>query len=107
MMVFLFILGVAFQTLLTSDLRFGSLQQSEMIAFYLAKSGMEYYSNEGIPVEPVSIPRHDKRRFCIITQDPGTSDVTFKGIVTDPSGKVIAQRIIVAPGGDLGAWYER
>jgi len=107
MMVFLLILGLAFETVITMDLHFAARQESKAAAFFLARASMEYYLHEGIPKTPLHIPMNDPHHICLIQQDPVSRDLTFHSTMTDASERVVAECILIAPGGDTIHWIQR
>ncbi|MFH0803307.1 MAG: pilus assembly PilX N-terminal domain-containing protein [bacterium] len=105
--VILLILGLSFLNLLSADYYFAGRQKMSIQAFYLAQSGMEYFKATGKLSEKLSIPPSNNNQLCRIQRDEATGDLIFKGIISGTDNKIIAQRIIIAPGGDLEKWYEK
>lgn len=103
---FLFILGSYMQNTILFDLHFLAVQKAREEAFYLAKAGMEYYANNGIPGEPISVPLEDPRHTCEIMEE-ADGDLTFRGIVKDGGMRIIAERTLVVPHGVAESWFER
>lgn len=109
--VFLFILGIFFLTFIDRDVFFASKQQSNMDAYFLTRSGMEYYQATGLPANigdppvTIQIPQgNNQRTVTIALQSSG--DIIFTGITRSISGQVKAKRTLVAPGGNIDNWYE-
>ncbi len=103
----LLILGISFMNLLSADYYFAGQQKMSIQAFYLAQSGMEYYKTTGRLCEKVCVPQSRENAFFSISRDKETDDLVFTGIICGSEKKILAQRIIIAPGGDLERWYEK
>lgn len=110
--VFLLILGMAFLTFIERDIFFASHQAASQDAYFLARSGMEYFRATGLPANPgdaaqtIQIPIGNPQRVAVI-QRPLSGDLIVTGRVYGALGIVRAERTLVAPGGSLANWYER
>ncbi len=105
----LFVQGLAYLNFTCTDYQFSGRMANEERAFYLAWSGMQYYAVQGIPAP-------DSSGVCSLAVDDGQhqcrfqkqgSDLVFVGVVENDRGKIIAERDLIAPGGNLQQWYER
>ena len=110
--VFLLVIGLAFLTFIERDVRFASRQDRQAQAYYLALSGFRYYERRcgsflANPQQTEAVPPGDTRRFFEVTYDPVGRTVTSRGYIVNSVGQVIGQRILVAPGGNIGEFYDQ
>ncbi|MCL5774430.1 MAG: hypothetical protein M1536_08680 [Firmicutes bacterium] len=111
--VIILILGLSFLSILVTDYKLSGHQRDNAACFYLARAGMEAYLAMGkLPdVDPESnerrvyIPPDSKTSYCVISNNNG--DLSFRGTISDLTGRVNARRVLIAPGGNLDAWYEK
>lgn len=106
---FLLVIGLGFLTMVQRDYSFGRQQQVRQQAFFLAQSGLDFYRQRpalftaNAPLE-FGVPNSDTdRRFEVTLLSDGT--VRSRGIVKS-HGKVLGERILIAPGGDFSAVYD-
>ena len=105
--VVLLVIGLAFLGFISNDYFFSGKLHNNTRAFYLAWAGMQYYTAQGLPAADsqgnLTLQLQDSQHLCIVV--PGTN-LTFRGLVTDGYGRVLAERDLIAPGGNLSLWYE-
>ncbi len=108
-----FMLAVAYLSLLERDSRLASRQNAEVVARQLAHAGLEAYGAGAVtfpidkPDEPVTYKAgdDDPRNVIRLVRDPVNRKTTITGAVTDGSGRVVAQHTLIVPGDQLEAWY--
>lgn len=98
-----------------ADYRFSAREEQRVRAFYLARSGMEYFAAENVlpPEDPVTkehrlyLPEGQRDEYCIVSPDSKTGGYVYTGIIAGSDGKAIMKRSLVCPKGDIYTWYER
>lgn len=110
--VFCLILGLAFLTFIDRDVFFAGAQQAGMEAYFLAQCGIEYFRVTGEPVAPppssttIQVPVGNPQRTATVEKRL-SGDLVFTGRVLGGGGTVRAERVIIAPGGNLANVYEK
>jgi len=103
------ILAVSYLLVSSSDYRIAVREEWGIRAFYLARSGLEYYSVNSSAFSP-----GDRKRLEI-EGDTGRqlfeikvteNDVISTGIIASDSGSEVLRRALKAPQGDIRRWYE-
>lgn len=121
-MMFLFVVGIAFATMVQMDYQFGAVQQNGQQAYLLAESGLEYYkarSGDFTPPSPGSVtkeygvPAGDTIHRFKVTKVLPSGDIISQGIIykrfvsnNNPGNKILVSRTIIAPGGNFSKQYD-
>ena len=114
-MMFLFVVGIAFATMVQMDYQFGALQQRSVQAYLLAQSGLEYYKarpgefnppNPGQDSKEYGMPAGDTTHHFKVTKVLPSGDIISQGIIYKASGQIYVARTIVAPGGNFSRQYD-
>ncbi|MBS2039288.1 hypothetical protein JST97_30165 [bacterium] len=114
-MMFLFVVGIAFATMVQMDYQFGALQQQGQQAYLLAESGLEYYKarstlfnppNPGSVTKEYGVPAGDATHHFKVTKVLPSGDIISQGIIYKAPGKIYVTRTIIAPGGNFSKQYD-
>ena len=114
-MMFLFVVGIAFATMVHMDYQFGALAQQSQQAYLLAQSGLEYYkarpsdfspANPGSDSKEYGLPAGDATHHFKVTKVLPSGDIISQGIIYKAPGKIYVSRTIVAPGGNFSKQYD-
>lgn len=104
----LLVVGLGFLGFTGNDYFFSGRLHNNTRAFYLAWAGMQYYTVQGMPAPDAqgrnTLQIDDPQHLCTVVQQDG--NLTFCGQVTDGYGRILCERDLVAPGGNLALWYE-
>ncbi len=114
-MMFLFVVGIAFATMVQMDYQFGALAQQSQQAYLLAQSGLEYYkarpadfspANPGQISKEYGLPAGDATHCFKVTKVLPSGDIISQGIIYKAPGKIYVSRTIVAPAGNFSKQYD-
>lgn len=106
--VVLLVIGLGYLGFTSNDYLFSGRLHNSTRAFYLAWAGLQYYQAEGLPKKDVNgncvLTVDDAQHLCRLEQQGST--LVFRGQISDGYGRILAERVLVAPGGNLSQWYE-
>jgi hypothetical protein len=107
--VVMLVVGLGYLGFTGNDYVFAGKMHNNTRAFYLAYAGLQYYSVSGMPAADDSglniLVVDDVQHFCRVEKQ-GNGDIAFHGEVTDGYGRLLAERVLIAPNGSLSDWYE-
>jgi hypothetical protein len=103
---FLFVMVIALITVTQQDLWFATAQERQAKAYFAATAGLDFYRAESerfSVASPITHKIHDDPQYDIsfTVQLLATGDVVSSSTVKTQNGNIVAQRTLMARGGDF------